>query len=80
MAATTTSAARAVREVLSREGILVGPSSGAVTHAALKFAERLERGNMVLMFADSGWKYLSSFGSSPPTPTANDDLDDVLWW
>lgn len=75
------SAFRAVREILAREGLLVGPSSGAAMHVALKWAQRLEQGNVVVMFADSGWKYLGS-----PTlqkdelPTDEGALDDVLWW
>jgi cysteine synthase B len=77
----STSAFRAVREILSREGLLVGPSSGAVMHAALKWAKRIERGNVVLIFADSGWKYLNSpvFGDAA-VPTDEETLDDVLWW
>lgn len=75
------SAFRAVHEVLSREGIPVGPSSGAVLHAALKWAQRLERGTMVLMFADSGWKYLSSSPyQAAKQPTGAEELDDALWW
>jgi [CysO sulfur-carrier protein]-thiocarboxylate-dependent cysteine synthase len=71
------SAFRAVREIGLREGLLVGPSSGAVMHAALKWAQRLERATMVLMFADSGWKYL---GSPMLTQGDTSDSDEILWW
>jgi cysteine synthase B len=72
---------RAVREVLHREGILAGPSSGAVIHAALKWAQRLERAKIVMIFADSGWKYLSTPVFQPVDPSAGEDeLDDTLWW
>jgi cysteine synthase B len=75
------SAFRAVREIVRREGLLVGPSSGAVMHAALKWAQRMERGTIVLMFADSGWKYLDSPALRGPAPAADDEeLEDVLWW
>lgn len=75
------SAFRAVREVLNREGLLVGLSSGAVMHAALKWAQRLERGNIVVIFADSGWKYLTTPAFQPEDVIADEDaLDDVLWW
>jgi cysteine synthase len=78
---TAVSAFRAVREIASREGLLVGPSSGAVMHAALKWAQRLERVTMVLMFADAGWKYLGSpMLNRSDSPTGDDDSDDVLWW
>jgi cysteine synthase B len=72
---------RAVREILAREGLIVGPSSGAAMHAALKWAQRLEQGNVVVMFADSGWKYLGSPSmQSDELPTEEGELDDVLWW
>jgi len=76
------SAFRAVRELLSREGILAGLSSGAVLHVALKWAQRIERGNIVLIFADSGWKYLGSpaFQLDRPLPEDEESLDDILWW
>ncbi len=77
----SSSAFRAVREILLREGILAGPSSGAVMHAALRWAQRLERANVVLMFADSGWKYLESPALQPGTALADADAsDEVLWW
>ena len=72
---------RAVREILAREGLMVGPSSGAAMHAALKWAQRLEQGNVVVMFADSGWKYLGSPSmQADELPTEEGALDDVLWW
>jgi [CysO sulfur-carrier protein]-thiocarboxylate-dependent cysteine synthase len=73
------SAFRAVREVMARESLFVGPSSGAVVHAALKWAQRIEQGTMVLMFADSGWKYLGS-PLLQAEDSSDDELDDVLWW
>ena len=75
------SAFRAAREVMAREGLFVGLSSGAVMHAALKWAQRLERGNIVVVFADSGWKYLGTPAFRPDAPIPDEDaLDDVLWW
>ncbi|MGE0059336.1 MAG: PLP-dependent cysteine synthase family protein [Dehalococcoidia bacterium] len=79
---TAASAFRAARELLAREGILAGLSSGAVLHAALRWAQRIDRGTMVLIFADSGWKYLGSpaFKLDEPLPEDEDSLDDILWW
>jgi cysteine synthase B len=76
------SAFRATRELLRREGILAGLSSGAVLHAALKWAQRLDQGNIVMLFADSGWKYLNSpaFQLDIPLEDEHEALDDVLWW
>jgi [CysO sulfur-carrier protein]-thiocarboxylate-dependent cysteine synthase len=75
------SAFRAVHEILLREGLLVGPSSGAVLHAALRWAQRIERATMVLVFADSGWKYLAMRPQQiAPDVSEDEELDDVLWW
>ena len=51
---------RAAAEVMRREGIFAGVSSGAMRHAALKVAQCLPRGDIVLLFADGGWKYLAT--------------------
>jgi len=73
---------RAVREVLRRDGVLGGLSSGAVLHAALKWAQRVERANIVLLFADSGWKYLNSpaFQLEASLDDPEDAFEEVLWW
>ncbi|MBS7623352.1 cysteine synthase family protein [Candidatus Bathyarchaeota archaeon] len=50
-----------VREIARREGLLVGPSSGAVMHVAMRKAEELGEGKrIVVIFADGGARYLSS--------------------
>jgi cysteine synthase B len=75
------SAFRAAREVLQREGILAGLSSGAVMYAALRWAQRIDHGTIVLMFADAGWKYLTTPAFVPDAEIEDEDaLDDVLWW
>ncbi|MHB8682726.1 MAG: PLP-dependent cysteine synthase family protein [Dehalococcoidia bacterium] len=72
---------RAARLLMQREGIFGGISAGAVLHAGLKFAERIESGNIVLIFADSGWKYLETNLWSRPLPEhEEEDLDDIIWW
>jgi [CysO sulfur-carrier protein]-thiocarboxylate-dependent cysteine synthase len=73
---------RAAAEIMRKEGIFAGVSSGAVLHAALKVAQRMERGNVVLIFADSGWKYLNTaLWTQPPEAEAEDEeLDEVIWW
>ena len=73
---------RAVREVLRRDGVLGGLSSGAVMHAALTWAQRMEHGNIVMLFADAGWKYLSSpaFTLDASLDDPDGALDEVLWW
>ena len=48
------------RRIVNEEGIFVGMSSGAAMLAALKTAEQLDRGIMVVIFPDRGEKYLST--------------------
>ena len=56
---TSQQAAEATRKLLGKEGIFAGLSSGAVVHQALKVASEMDEGNIVVMLADGGWKYLS---------------------
>jgi [CysO sulfur-carrier protein]-thiocarboxylate-dependent cysteine synthase len=46
-------------QLRDQEGICAGPSSGAVLDVALRVAEHMKRGKIVIMLADGGWKYLS---------------------
>lgn len=46
-------------QLREQEGIFAGPSSGAVLDVALREAEHLKRGKIVIILADGGWKYLS---------------------
>lgn len=48
------------RRIVSEEGIFVGMSSGAAMLAALKVAERIDTGRIVVIFPDRGEKYLST--------------------
>ena len=53
-------AVRTMQELAKREGILVGPSSGASVWTALQAAKKLGRGKRVLCMApDTGERYLS---------------------
>ena len=48
------------RLLARREGLLMGMSSGAALHGAIRLAERLDSGTIVVMFPDHGEKYLST--------------------
>lgn len=75
------SAFRGAAELMRREAIFGGVSSGAVLHGAMKAIERLPRGNVVLLFADSGWKYTTTeMWTSEPEVYADEELDEVIWW
>ena len=56
---TSQQAAIATRQLLEKEGIFAGLSSGAVVHQAIKAAHEMDEGNIVAVLADGGWKYLS---------------------
>jgi cysteine synthase B len=56
---TSQQAIAATRELLQKEGIFAGFSSGAVIHQAIKIAAEIDEGSIIAILADSGWKYLS---------------------
>lgn len=56
---TTEAAVCTLRDLAREEGLLVGPSSGAAAWAAFQVALGLERGVVVTLFPDAGYKYLS---------------------
>ena len=49
----------AAKELLQKEGIFAGVSSGAVVHTAQRVAEQMDEGKIVVLLPDGGWKYLS---------------------
>jgi cysteine synthase len=42
------------------EGVFAGISAGATVFVARRYAERIDEGDIVCLFADGGWKYLST--------------------
>jgi [CysO sulfur-carrier protein]-thiocarboxylate-dependent cysteine synthase len=76
-------AVRRVRELLEREGIFAGLSSGAILHAALAQAAKAikagESADIVLIIADGGWKYLSTGAYSGDLDDSEDFLDTQVW-
>lgn len=68
------------RELARREGLFCGLSSGAALYGALKWAQRMERGNIVVLFADGGWKYLTTGLWQNPGIDSREGLDDTVWW
>ncbi len=75
----------ALRDLVFKEGIFAGPSSGAVLVAAARVARQLatERGSgtVVALLPDGGWKYLSAGTYSRDLDEMEDDLEGgVNWW
>jgi cysteine synthase B len=74
---------RAARLLMEREAIFGGVSAGAVLHAGLRYAARMRRGNVVMIFADAGWKYLGTYMWSldaTKDDASEEGLDDTIWW
>jgi cysteine synthase len=68
------------KELTQQEGIFAGISSGAVLRTAQKVAERLESGNVVLLLADGGWKYLSTQLWSKDYSAIEEEVEGKVWW
>lgn len=50
---------RVMKELLKKEGLFVGHSSGAAVYATLKYARGLKEGVVVTILPDGGYRYLS---------------------
>jgi cysteine synthase B len=70
----------ASKELTQREGIFAGISAGAVVKTAQRVAERLDHGNVVCLFADGGWKYLSTQLWTTNYEDLPEDIEDKIWW
>lgn len=71
---------RRTRQLKDQEGIFAGPSCGAALHAALRVASTIERGKIVVLLADDGWKYLSEDLWTRDLDNLEDDLEAKLLW
>ena len=56
----TEAAYEMARQIVRKEGIFVGMSSGAAMFAAIQVAAKIESGTIVVIFPDRGEKYLST--------------------
>jgi [CysO sulfur-carrier protein]-thiocarboxylate-dependent cysteine synthase len=71
------------RELLQREGIFAGISSGAVIWVAQRVSDRLAAeggGDVVCLLPDGGWKYLSTEAWTHEIDAAESNVEEVLWW
>jgi cysteine synthase B len=68
------------RRLASQEGVFAGISSGAVLHAALRVARGVDRAEVVCLFADGGWKYLSLGVWNQSLEEAQDTVRGKVWW
>jgi cysteine synthase B len=76
-------AIRRVRELLEREGIFAGLSTGAIVHAALGQAMRAQKAgesaDIALIVCDAGWKYLSTGAYNNDMDQAEELLETQVW-
>jgi [CysO sulfur-carrier protein]-thiocarboxylate-dependent cysteine synthase len=68
------------RRLAAQEGVFAGISSGAVLHAALRAVRGLPEAEIVCLFADSGWKYLSLGVWTQTLDQARETVRDKVWW
>jgi cysteine synthase B len=71
---------RRTRQLKDQEGIFAGPSCGASLHVALRVAASMERGKIVTILADGGWKYLSEDLWTRPIEQLEDNLEAKILW
>ena len=71
---------RMTKELMQKEAIFAGISSGAVLKVAIRAAERLESGNVVALLADGGWKYLSTELWSRDYEETPEETQSTIWW
>ena len=68
------------KDLLHREGIFAGISSGSVVYGAIKQAERMESGDIVCLLADGGWKYLSTSLWTKDYDQLAKESKGKIWW
>lgn len=73
-------AIRRTRQLKDQEGIFAGPSCGAALHAALRVANSIEHGKIVVLLADGGWKYLSEDLWTRDLEELEDTLEEKVLW
>ena len=75
----TEDALRRTRQLAEQEGIFAGISSGAALHVAVRVAEKLSKGTIVVLLPDGGWKYLSTGAYGGDFAAAVKRLEGMLW-
>ncbi|WP_067608475.1 PLP-dependent cysteine synthase family protein [Nocardiopsis listeri] len=76
-------ALKRTRELLAKEGVFAGVSTGGALHAALGMARKAEReersADIAFVVADAGWKYLSTGAYEGTIEEAEERLEGQLW-
>lgn len=69
-----------LRRLLEDCGVFAGVSSGAAVAGAVKAAADLERGTVVVLCPDGGWKYLSSGAWTDPIEVVAERATRINYW
>jgi [CysO sulfur-carrier protein]-thiocarboxylate-dependent cysteine synthase len=67
------------RKLFVEEGIFAGVSSGAIASVAVRIANELDEGNVVVIVADDGNKYMSA-GLWTKSIDELEAVDSTVWW
>jgi [CysO sulfur-carrier protein]-thiocarboxylate-dependent cysteine synthase len=70
----------ATKELTQKEGVFAGISAGAAIKTAQRVAARMDRGKIVALLADGGWKYLSTNLWTVEWDDLPEDIDSKIWW
>ena len=68
------------KKLLTDAGVFVGVSSGAVLASAIRAANRMDSGTIVMLFADGGWKYLSTGIYTKKWSDIQNEIEGQTWW
>ena len=68
------------RRLLNECGVFAGISSGAAVAGAMKAAQQMERGTIVTLLPDGGWKYLSSGAWTDPIDEVVERASRINYW
>ncbi len=69
-----------LRRLLEDAGVFAGVSSGAAIAGAVKIANDMERGTIVTLFPDGGWKYLSSGAWTDDLDVVEERATRINYW
>jgi cysteine synthase B len=73
-------AVTALRRLLALEGVFAGVSAGAALAVARRIAGEMESGNLVVVFADGGSKYLSAGIYTKAEDELEREMEERVWW
>ena len=68
------------RRLLDEAGVFAGISSGAAMAGAAKMAATMERGTIVVLLPDGGWKYLSSGAWTDDIDVVEERAKRINYW